>query len=72
LFDRYGRQKTEEITHSVFGEQDIIWESRDGAITSKLMIQGKERVFPGRIFWFIHQEKTYLFDGENIFEIINN
>jgi hypothetical protein len=72
VFDRYGRQKTAEITHSILGERDIVWEYRDGVITSKLMTQGKERVFPGRLFWFPYQENTYLFDGKNIFEIINN
>jgi hypothetical protein len=38
LFDRYGRQKTEKVTHSLLQEKDLIWELRDGHITTKLIV----------------------------------
>jgi len=72
VFDRYGRRETVIIDHSSLDGQDIVWEIREGMITSKLVIQGEERVFPGRLFWLIDEEKSYLFDGEKVFEIINN
>lgn len=72
IFDRYGRQKTTIIDRSSLGGRDIEWELRDGIITSTLIISGRERVFPGRLFWLIEDENTYLFNGEKVFEIINN
>lgn len=72
IFDRYGRQKTEVVTHSAFWNDDIVWGIWDEGVISKLMISGQERKFPERIFWFIINQKSYLFDGNNVFEIINS
>lgn len=72
LFDRYGRKKTEKITHSLLKDKDLIWELRDGKVTTKLMLWGRERIFFGRLFWVESGEKYYLSDGEKILEIINN
>ena len=70
-FDRYGRQKTEKITHSSLADKDLVWEQREGIITTKITLPGKERVFPRRLFWFEIEKKQYIFDGEKTFEIIN-
>ncbi len=72
IFDRYGRQKTEKVTHSDFKDQDLIWEIRNGEVTTRLVSGEKTRVLFGRLFWFLIEEKPYLFDGEKVFEIINN
>ena len=38
LFDRYGRQKTEKVTHSILQDQDLTWELRNGDVTTKLLV----------------------------------
>jgi hypothetical protein len=38
VFDRYGRQKIDKITHFSLNGQDLIWEQRDGSITTKLSL----------------------------------
>lgn len=71
FYDRYGRKKTEKVTHSMVSESDLIWENHDGNITTRLRIWDKERVLYGRFFWHNVENKYYLFDGNKIFEIIN-
>ena len=70
LFDRYGRKKTELVTQISFQDKQIIWEQRWDDITSKVIIDGQERVFFGRLFWAKFGEKIYLSNGDKVFDII--
>lgn len=63
LFNRYGRKKTEAITEVSLENKHIIWEQHGDDITSKVVIDGQERVFFGRLFWAKFGQNTYLFDG---------